>query len=103
MEQYIRTNDEDTKVLDYDLLDTGARANFLNDVQRMADEIKLDLDDPDFSVAEKNEALNDAATVAVNGLWLDDAEIEQDTHNWMVERIIRSLAERYDIELSDTI
>lgn len=103
MDKYIRTNDNEERVLDYDLLDIANRTNFLNDVQRLADDIELDLSDPDFSEAEKNQALNDAASLAVGSIYLDNAEIEGETHGWIIERIIRSLAHRYNVTLSEVI
>lgn len=105
MEQYIRTNDEGTAVLDYDELDMAARINFLQDAKQAAAAIELNLDDPDFSNAEKAEALNSAANTdadhAFGYLEKDgqDVEVDKDTRQMWIETIISELADRYSVEV----
>lgn len=106
MKQYIRTNEEGTAVLDYALLDTADRANLLEDARLWATTIEVDLSETDASDGEKAEAINSAATFAVNyGLPEstddgDDAEIDQDTKQMIIEVIISELAERYGVEVA---
>ena len=80
MEQYIRTNDDGERVVSYELLDVAARANMLHDVDLWADNIELDLDDPDFSDA-------DGATV----------EIEHDTRQMLIDRLETALLKKYSL------
>lgn len=97
MQKYIRTNDEGMEVLDYDLLDIAARANFLNDTHRIAADLDIDIvrDPAHFDEC----ALNDAANVAVNAALYAVDEVDRDTKNWMVEIVTNDLAQRYSIEL----
>lgn len=101
MEQYARTNNEGEMVLDYDLLDIAARTNFLQQAELEAAAIELDLTDEDFSNAEKAEAINDAAKLAAdNAFAYVDAEVDTDTKQMFIERIISKLAERYEVEVA---
>ena len=58
MEQYIRTNDNGVKVLDYDELDTAARANFLAEVDRWAGNIEVDFSGAIFRFERVDETVN---------------------------------------------
>jgi hypothetical protein len=105
MNEYIRTNDEGASVLDYGLLNVADRINFLEDCRRIAANILLDLEDEDFSNAEKAESINSAASVALDHLYLvdgngDDVEVDPDTLNMMRDTIESALAEHYGIELA---
>lgn len=107
MKQYIRTNDEGAAVLDYDELDTAAQINFLEDAERAAAALELDLDDPDFSNAEKAESINNAAALAATHAFGDletkdgeEVEIDPDTQLMFIDAIINVLAERYDVEVA---
>lgn len=102
MEQYIRTNEDGEREVNYDLLDMAARANMLEMADRWAESIELDLDDPDFSEAEKASACNDAAATEVFAAEVFDAdgneiEIEPDTEQMLIDRIENRLRERYGI------
>jgi hypothetical protein len=106
MNKYIRTNDDGENVLDYDKLDIAARVNFLEDAKLAATTIELDLDDPDFSNAEKAEAINSAANWAAyqefGYLETEDGEeveIDKPTRQMWIETIISTLAERYNVEI----
>lgn len=106
MEQYIRTTNGKA-VLDYSELDTAARINFLEDAVRTAANIELDLSDADFSNAEKAESLNDAANLATKHAFGyletedgEDVEIDQDTKQMFIEKIISELANRYGVEVA---
>ena len=107
MKQYIRINNEGAAVLDYSELDTAARINFLQDAQRTAASIELDLSDADFSNAEKAEALNDAAKLEADNTFAyletedgEDVEIDRDTKQMFIEKIISELADRYNVEVA---
>lgn len=102
MKRYIRTNDDGDKVLDYDLLDIGARANFLNDLDAWATNmnVMIDFDDPDFSDAEKAASIESHVNVELDHLNLYDADgeeatIEEGTRAWMQEILEGDLSERY--------
>lgn len=104
MKQYIRTNGEGEAVLNYDELDVAARVNFLQDAKLAAGAIELYLDDPDFSNAEKAEAINSAANVQADHefgyLETEDGEtveIDAETRQMWVEAVISELAQRYSI------
>ena len=107
MNKYIRTNDDGEKVLDYTYLDIAARVNFLNDAERAAAAIELDLDDPDFSNAEKAEAINSAANFEADNAFAyletpdgESAQVDKDTRVMYVETIISELAKRYSVEVA---
>lgn len=107
MNKYIRTTDDGEKVLDYTYLDTATRINFLSEAERAAAAIELDLDDPDFSNAEKAEAINSAANVeadhAFGYLETEDGEsveADKDTRQMWIETIVSELAKRYSVEVA---
>lgn len=107
MNQYIRTNDDGENVLDYSYLDTAARINFLNDAEFAAADIELDLDDTDFSNAERAESINDAANAWANYAFGyletpdgESVEVDKDTRQMWVETIISELASRYSVEVA---
>lgn len=58
MKQYIRTNEEGKKVIDYDLLDIAAQINFNTDALNFAGDLKIDLSD--FTAPERRAAVFDA-------------------------------------------
>ena len=106
MKQYIRTNAEGIKVFDYDELDTAARANLLDDIDRWATEVEVDLSNEDASNAERVEAIDLTAALAVDNAFYflyDDAgdqpKPDEETVNMIKERMARALAKRHEIEL----
>lgn len=107
MKQFIRTNDEGNKVLDYDLLDTGARANFIEAAHRWASEITVDVEsEPDASNAEKVEAIDTQADMTVKStltyLYDDEensVEIDAETQQMIIDIIANDLAKRYEVQL----
>lgn len=102
MKQYIRTNEDGERVVDYSLLDIAGRANLLRDVELWAQNIDLDLDDAEFSEAEKNEACNNAAADTITAMMIYDddgaeVEIESDTKAMLVERLESALLAKYGL------
>lgn len=106
MKQYVRTNSDNEKVIDYDLLDMAARINFIEDAKRFASDIEIDLSDPDFSDGEKAEAINSAATeYAGHAFYVftddgDEVMVERDTKQMWIEVIVSELAERYSVDVA---
>lgn len=102
-EQYVKTNTDGELVLDYDLLDIASRSNLLRDLELLSQDVELYLDDEDFTSAEKADALENAAVVEINNLWLDNALIDDDTEDMLVERLARLLARKYEVELYEFV
>jgi hypothetical protein len=103
MKQYIRTNSDNEKVIDYELLDVAARINFMEDAKRFASDIEIDLTDTDFSDGEKAEAINSVA-VEYTGhafyVFTDDGDevfVNRDTKQMWIEVLIQELNERYAV------
>lgn len=105
MKSYIRTNDEGAKVLDMNLLDVGATANFYEDLGRWADD--LDIDDIDKGSAEERVAwIRSMAEMSVKGLedygMYDDEGNEMpivpETAQFMIDFLIDKMATRYEVE-----
>jgi len=94
-EQYIRINDDGERVVDYKLLDIATYANLLIDVEDLAEDIQLDLDDADFSDAERCEACNKAAVDAISSMM--DAKIEPDTKSMLIEVLEEALLAKYHL------
>lgn len=103
MKQYIRTNEDGEKVINYDLLDMAARINFMEDAKRFASEIELGLSDTDFSDGEKAEAINSAATECAGQAFYvftdngDEVLVDSDTKQQWIESVIGELEERYSV------
>jgi hypothetical protein len=103
-QQFIRTNDEGERVIDYDLLDIGARINFNEAVDRWVASIELDFECDEFTNAEKVEAIDHTVSVNVsNSTILDkdgnEVEYSPDTAHMIRERMAQKLAERYGVKL----
>ncbi len=106
MNEYIRTNNEGTKVLDYDELDMAARTNFLTMLDNWADNIDVDLSETDASNAERAEAIDGTVDITVDAALAylsddegDEPEVDDGTKDMIKERISKRLAERYSVEL----
>ena len=104
LKQYIRTNNDKEKVLDYyNLLDEIEQKGFIEVVKNIAasTELEFDVDDPDFSEAEINDGIDMAAHFAVQDnlpSFTDDGEdviTEWETEDLMVEIIAQELRDRY--------
>lgn len=95
-EQYIRTNEDGERIVDYKLLDIATYANLLIDVEDLAEDIDLGLDDADFTDAERCEACNNAAADAISAMF--DAEIEPDTKSMLIEVLEEELLAKYNLE-----
>lgn len=104
LKQYIRTNDDGEKVLDYyDLLDESDQMGFIEVVKNIAasTELEFDVNDPAFSEAENIDGIDMAAHFAVlDNLpsFTDDGEdviTEWETEKLMVEIIAQELRDRY--------
>lgn len=89
--------------INYDEMDTAQRANLLNYIDAIADNIELDLDDPDFSVAEKVAACEDAAAAMLNeDIYTPEGEqvtIDDDTQAMLVTRLEVALLRKYNLPL----
>jgi predicted protein tyrosine phosphatase len=95
MEQYIRINEFGERVVDYKLLDIASYASLLIDVENLAEDIHLDLDDTDFSDAERCDACNNAAADAITAMV--DVEIEPDTKAMLIECLEAALLAKYSL------
>jgi hypothetical protein len=93
--QYIRINEDGERVVDYKLLDIATYANLLIDVEDLAEDIDLDLDDANFSDAERCEACNKAAVDAISAMF--DAEIEPETEAILIEVLEEELLAKYHL------
>jgi hypothetical protein len=84
-EQYIRINEDGERVVDYKLLDIATYASLLIDVEDLAEDIDLDLDDADFS---------DVAADAISAMF--DVEIEPDTKAILIEVLEEELMAKFE-------
>jgi hypothetical protein len=101
MYQYVRFNKDGQEVFDYNELSLEQRANFIRDLELIAQDIEVDVDsEPGASNGERALSIEIAARNAViNALYSIDAEIDQDTKQIMVDRIMYILADRNSVEI----
>jgi hypothetical protein len=99
MYQYVCFNEDGQEVFDYNELSLEQRANFIRDLELIAQDIEVDVE-PGASNGELALSIEIAAQNAViNALYSIDAEIDQDTKQIMVDRIMYILADRNSVEI----
>jgi hypothetical protein len=99
MYQYVCFNKNGQEVFDYNELSLEQRANFIRDLELIAQDIEVD-SEPGASNEERALSIEIAARNAViNALYSIDAEIDQDTKQIMVDRIMYILADRNSVEI----
>jgi hypothetical protein len=99
MYQYVCFNKDGQEVFDYNELSLEQRANFIRDLELIAQDIEVD-SEPGASNEERALSIEIAARNAViNALYSIDAEIDQDTKQIMVDRIMYILADRNSVEI----
>jgi hypothetical protein len=99
MYQYVRFNKDGQEVFDYNELSLDQRENFIRDLELIAQDIEVDVE-PGASNGERALSIEIAAQNAVvNALYSIDAEIDQDTKQIMVDRIMYILADRNSVEI----
>jgi hypothetical protein len=100
MYQYVRFNKDGQEVFDFNELSLEQRANFIRDLELIAQDIEVDVDSAGASNEERALSIEIAARNAVvNALYSIDAEIDQDTKQIMVDRIMYILADRNSVEI----
>jgi hypothetical protein len=99
MYQYVCFNKDGQEVFDYNELSLDQRENFIRDLELIAQDIDVD-SEPGASNGERALSIEIAARNAViNALYSIDAEIDQDTKQIMVDRIMYILADRNSVEI----